>query len=26
MNGVRLGAMWAGIEPTKDTYNTTYLE
>lgn len=26
MNGVRLGAMWAGVEPKKDWYNETYLE
>ena len=26
MNGVRLGAMWAGVEPQKDVYNETYLQ
>lgn len=25
MNGVRLGAMWAGVEPERDQYNETYL-
>lgn len=25
-NGIRLGMMWAGVEPQKDTYNETYLD
>jgi hypothetical protein len=25
-NGIRLGMMWAGVEPIEDTYNETYLD
>lgn len=25
-NGIRLGMMWAGVEPQKDQYNETYLD
>lgn len=25
-NGIRLGMMWAGVEPTPNTYNETYLD
>lgn len=25
-NAIRLGLMWAGVEPKKDWYNQTYLD
>jgi endoglycosylceramidase len=25
-NGIRLGIMWSGLEPNKDTFNDTYLD
>lgn len=25
-NGIRLGMMWAGVQPRKDFYNETYLD
>lgn len=25
-NAIRLGIMWSGLQPTKDTFNDTYLD